>query len=94
MKIKGLMQKFNHLSGNDYLEVLNDKDKVIHSRNVMLRMKATGNKEYAMMKIQQDKIVLTSKHDKMRVLDNNSYAPFVKGLKREDYIVIHVTPKE
>jgi hypothetical protein len=83
IKLKGIMKGFNHITGEDYISVLKDKNKVVYSDNITLRMKAVDNSQHKMTKTMQHKIILTSKHNKMRVFANDACAPFVDDLPRD-----------
>jgi hypothetical protein len=86
-KFKGVMGRYNkNINGDDYLNVIT-KNATITGTNVTLREKKIGD-DFEMTKQRQTKNAITALHNKMRVLSNDSCAPFIDGLKKEDYIVI------
>jgi hypothetical protein len=86
-KLKGVMGKYNkNINGDDYFNVIT-KNVTITGINVTLREKQIGD-DFEMTKQRQTKNAITPLHNKMRVLSNDSCAPFVDGLTKEDYIVI------
>jgi hypothetical protein len=88
LKVKGVTLKQNPQIGPEsYKQVLSEKT-VIMGENILLRMKAEKGQDFRMTKQIQPKIVMTGIHNKMRVLSNESCAPFVEGLGKESYIVI------
>jgi hypothetical protein len=83
IKMKGVMRNLNlNLGRQNYLNAIEHNTPAIGT-NITLRM----NKNHEMTKQKVDKVAITPIHNKMIVLANNSCAPFIEGLKAEDYIV-------
>jgi hypothetical protein len=88
MKVKGVSLKQNpHITPESYKQVLESKIPAM-GENILLKMKSEKGKDFQMTKQIQPKIVMTAIHNKMRVLSNESCAPFIEGLGKDDYIVI------
>jgi hypothetical protein len=87
-KAKGYSQKFTHLDRTNYEDAISPESKTTFRSNMLFKMIAPKGFDFRMEKQFQMKKVITPIHDKMRVLENNSCAPFIDGLKREDYLVI------
>jgi hypothetical protein len=88
LKVKGVILSQNpHVIPEKYKEVLKD-NKPLRGSNIILKMKAEKGEDFKMTKQRQPKIVMTGVHNKMRVLSNESCAPFIEGLGRENYVVI------
>jgi hypothetical protein len=80
-KNKGLNMKRNKLNSDSYKSVLNDKV-IIKGTNVGFHFKNNQ-----MTKLEITKNALTPTHNKMVCLDNNSCAPIIYGLTKENYVV-------
>jgi hypothetical protein len=79
MKVKGVILKQNpHISHQSYRDVLTSGNPM-NGENIMLRIRAEKGKDFEMTKQLQPKIALTAIHNKMRVLSNNSCAPFIEN---------------
>jgi hypothetical protein len=88
LKVKGVTLKQNpQVSLESYKKVLNEKATIM-GENIILRMKAEKGQDFQMTKQVQPKIVMTGIHNKMRVLSNESCAPFIEGLGKDNYLVI------
>ena len=81
LKLKGVSLKKNKIISSDYREVI-QKESVKSGRNISLQLK-NGQ----MSKVFITKNALTMTHTKMICLPNNSCAPFIFGLKADNYKV-------
>jgi hypothetical protein len=87
MKIKGLSQKNNgHITQEMVLGVIRE-NKTIKGENKIFRTQKIEN-VWKMTKQVQTKVAISALHNKMICLENNACAPFIYGLKREDYIIV------
>jgi hypothetical protein len=85
MKIKGVSISRNDIKENDYTTCLFD-NKTIKGKNCGFYIKDV-NGEKVVVKMETEKDAITPTHNKMICLSNYSCAPFIDGMKREDYIV-------
>jgi hypothetical protein len=83
VKMKGVMKSLNMDIGRKNYEDAIEHEISTTGTNITLRM----NNNYEMTKQKVTKVAITPIHNKMRVLSNNACAPFIEGLKAEDYIV-------
>ncbi|KAK8897847.1 hypothetical protein M9Y10_000075 [Tritrichomonas musculus] len=81
LKLKGVSLKKNDIKYPDYKSII-ENNSVKQGKNINLQM--NGNQ---MSKLTIQKNALTGLHTKMIVLENNSCAPFVKGITANDYII-------
>jgi hypothetical protein len=81
------MKKYNNITEEDFKSVLLDRSKQIYGDNISLGMKCVKNNPYEMTKFIQHKVILNSKHNKMRLPKNDSCAPFIENQSREDFII-------
>jgi hypothetical protein len=87
-RAKGFNQDYVQLQLEDYKKAIIEKEATCNN-NMLLRMISPKGLPFQMVKQYQYKKVITPTHNKMRVLENNSCAPFIKGLGREKYIVVN-----
>ena len=81
LKLKGVSLKKNKIVSSDYKDVL-DHQSVKLGKNINLQMNHN-----VMSKITINKNALTGFHNKMIVLPNEACAPFIKGLRANNYEV-------
>jgi hypothetical protein len=86
VKIKGVSLKYNNIIRKDFERVVN-KGEDVYGVNYQLKMHARGPMPHEMYALKQKKIALRPLHNKMRVLADDSCAPFIRMMKREDYEV-------
>jgi hypothetical protein len=85
MKMKGVSRRTNkQIGAADCMLVIREK-KIITGKNITFRTQKVGN-DHMMTKQVQTKVALSPSHNKMIVSEGDACAPFIYGLKREDYI--------
>jgi hypothetical protein len=84
IKMKGVMKRLNMNIGRQNYANAIEHNISTNGTNMMLRMSRSS---FKMTKQKVNKVAITPTHNKMRVLADNSCAPFIEGLKAEDYLV-------
>jgi hypothetical protein len=87
-KAKGYSQDYLRLKRENYEGAVGSDGVSTLRTNMLMRMVFPKGEPAQMMKQIQNKKVITPVHDKMRVLKNYSCAPFIPGLKKDDYIIV------
>ena len=82
LKLKGVSLKKNRIVSADYKTAL---ESTIQGKNINLQLK-----NHVMSKVTVHKNALTATHTKVVVLENQSCAPFIYGLKADQYKVVGV----
>lgn len=82
LKLKGVSLKKNKITSKDYENVIANNT-VIAGKNINLQFKNN-----MMSKLTVNKNALTGTHIKMICLSNQACAPYIHGLKADDYIVL------
>jgi hypothetical protein len=86
MKIKGVSLARNTIKPEDYLNVVRYSE-IIKGSNCGFYTKFVDG-VHTMVKLETEKNAITPVHNKMICLPNNSCAPFIEGLTKEDYICL------
>jgi hypothetical protein len=84
IKMKGVMRSLNMNIGRQNYSDAIERNIPATGVNMTLRMSRSS---FNMTKQTVTKVAITPIHNKMRVLSDNSCAPFIEGLKADDYIV-------
>ena len=80
LKLKGVSLKKNRIVSSDYKTAL---ESTVQGKNINLQLK-----NHTMSKVTVYKNALTATHTKVVVLPNQACAPFIHGLKADQYVVV------
>ena len=80
LKLKGVSLKKNRIVSADYKTAL---ESTVQGKNINLQLK-----NHTMSKVTVYKNALTATHTKVVVLPNQACAPFIHGLKADQYVVV------